>query len=239
MREDMAKVIVERPRGNRGWITKRPRSRWRTLPMDEWPLKESHKQEWREYPMKFLNENLAPLRRFLRSHVGQPWNDVVSEMRERINLNSAVQLHIWQHVKDYVCVDPIERNGKLVNKRGFALDGYFYVDPATGILKDVPVVRRRRKNTGPKPYIRIDRWTICRKLDGLWFLISLKPLPWDNLDRTWDAVFKSHCNKISRETFREFYGQYAYAASKRQLNKKEIASLKSRQMLKKNKHRGK
>jgi hypothetical protein len=238
MREDMAKVIVERPRIGRGWTTKRPRRRWQNIPMDEWPLKESHKQEWRDCPMKCLNENLAPLRRFLRSHVGQPWNDVVSEMRERINLNSAVQLHIWQHVKDYVCEDPIERDGKLWDKRGFELRGYFYVEPGTGILKEVPVVRRRRKNFGPKPYIRIDRWTICRKLNGIWFVITLKPIP-AVLELAWDVVFKSNCKHITQHTLRQFYGQYAYAVSKRQLNKKEIASLKSRQMLTENTRRRK
>ena len=225
MREDMSKVIVERPRSGSGWTTKRLRKRWQHYPMDEWPTKESHMQELRGFSKKCLNENLAPLRRFLRSHIGMPWNDVNSEIRERINLNSAVQLHIWQHVQDYVCMDPIERDGKLFNKGGYELR-HFYVDPATGILNEVPNVSLRRKTLDPTPYVRINDWTHCRKLNGIWFVITLKPIPAD-VQMEWDVVFKKLCKQITAAALRNFYGHDAYAVSKRQLSKKEIALLKA------------
>lgn len=236
MREDMAKVIVERPRSGSSWTSKRPRKRWHKYPMDEWPTKESHKRELRGIRNKSLNENLAPLRRFLRSHVGKPWNEVNSEMRERINLNSAVQLHIWQHVQQYVCVDPVERDGKLLDNRGHELRRYFYVEPGSGILREVPFVRRIKKKSGPRPFIRIDRWTVCRKLDGVWFIVTLRPLP-EDLTRAWDVVFKQYCKQITEITLREFHCQDGYAVSKQQLNKKEIAWLKSKQMWKKNRRK--
>jgi hypothetical protein len=76
---------------------------------------------------KFLNENLAPLRRFLHQSVGRPWNDVYSEISQHIRLSSAVQFHILQHIGDFV-----ERNSNDFNS-------YWrrplWVDPADGILK--------------------------------------------------------------------------------------------------------
>src|SRR5689334_8741261 len=109
MRPDMAKVIVERPRYGGGLKFQRNADRkWQCLPVDERPRAEAIKARWRQSKVqpKRLNENLAPLRRFLRSRVGRPWDEVYSEICERINRDSAVQLHIWQHLWDYVETDP-------------------------------------------------------------------------------------------------------------------------------------
>src|SRR4051812_29056576 len=98
MRHDMAKVIVERPRHGGG--AKYPRAAFRSdshRQMEDHPRRTSAKRPWMEFGrgQKHLNENLAPLRRYLRSQVGRPWDKVYSEIRERINPDSAVQLHIW------------------------------------------------------------------------------------------------------------------------------------------------
>src|SRR3954454_22265305 len=97
MREDMAKLIVERPRLGGGAKYPRNASFWQRTPPHEWPNRESIKKHWDAWGggRKSLNENLAPLRRYLRSNLGRPWNDVFSEISERISMNSAVQLHIW------------------------------------------------------------------------------------------------------------------------------------------------
>src|SRR5688572_17613136 len=108
MRDDMAQVIVERPRYGGG--VKYPRGSVRgtdRLSVEDWTRREGMVRPWRgRAGEKFLNENLAPLRRFVRSRVGRPWDKVYAEICERINCNSAVQLHIWQHLVDYVCTDP-------------------------------------------------------------------------------------------------------------------------------------
>src|SRR5436190_1361811 len=105
MREDMAKVIVERPRLGGG--ASFPRPRWRGDEMENLPRCQGMKRAWAA-DSKSLNENLAPLRRFLESNVGRPWNKVFSEICQQMNMNSAVQLHIWQHVEQYVCRNAIE-----------------------------------------------------------------------------------------------------------------------------------
>lgn len=73
MRSDMAKVIVERPR--RGWDGghKKPRG-----DLDSLPTKVGMKREI--IGEKYLNENLSPLRRFLASQVGRPWNKVYADI---------------------------------------------------------------------------------------------------------------------------------------------------------------
>jgi len=103
MRRDMAKVIVERPRtggfldyGDR--IARyerrcRDRSDPYVLPM--------------RMPMRFartknLNENLAPLIRFLRGAVGRRWDEVHAEIRAHLRVTNPVQLHVMQHVDDFV-----------------------------------------------------------------------------------------------------------------------------------------
>src|SRR5258708_5901133 len=108
MREDMAKILVERPRLGGG--IKFPRSSlkgYRRVSIEELPKRESIERPWSNW-RKSLNENLAPLRRFLQRRLGQPWDAVYSEICERINRNSAVQLHIWQHLMWEVCRNPIE-----------------------------------------------------------------------------------------------------------------------------------
>ena len=56
---------------------------------------------------KWLSENLAPLRRFLRRRLGRPWNDVHSEICAQIGVRSAVQKHVLDHLRHYVELHPI------------------------------------------------------------------------------------------------------------------------------------
>jgi hypothetical protein len=103
MRADMAKVIVERPRigsSMRGESKGYQRSMQR-LRREELPYREGMKRRHQGHP-KYLNEHLGPLRRYLDSQVGRPWNKVFSEICAHINRSSAVQDHVRNHVADYV-----------------------------------------------------------------------------------------------------------------------------------------
>ena len=226
MREDMAKIIVERPRTGGG--SKTPKGsigRSQCIPLDELPSKQGMRRAW-SGNRKMLNENLAPLRRFIESKVGQPWNDVNSEIRQRVNLNSAVQLHIWQHVMDSVCIHANVRDGKIIHFGNPWRSYQYYVDPSTGVLCENPGYRSRWRQPEPKApdYIRIDQWSQYRKLNGIWFLVRLAPLP-ENPALAWDVVLRSHCTYIPASKLAEFYGCGGYAVSKRQLNTREIRKL--------------
>lgn len=110
MRPDMAKVIVERPRLGGG--LRRPkglRKRERLALVDLMPAREGYRRRWTS-GTKDLNEHLAPLRRFLQSQAGRPWNKVHSEISRHLRLDSAVQSHVLDHLRDYV-----ETNARLVD----------------------------------------------------------------------------------------------------------------------------
>src|SRR5262245_8889655 len=73
MRDDMAKVIVERPR-KKGCSSKKPKGylrRLRSYGEDGPPSREGIKARW-QGRTKYLNEHLGPLRRYLDRQVGRP-----------------------------------------------------------------------------------------------------------------------------------------------------------------------
>lgn len=151
MREDMFEIIIERPR----WDSGRPPKgrRGERLRQQDAPLRE---------PMsisrgsKCLNENLAPLRRFLMRRVGQPWDAVRSEICARIAPRSAVQQHVLVHVREMVEEHPVFFDGRPYHPggRGSGREAYqaigysrwrgFYVCPVTRTLRVGPSPRKRR-----------------------------------------------------------------------------------------------
>lgn len=54
---------------------------------------------------KWLNENHAPLKRYLAKQVNRPWDKVYSEICETIDSRSMVKQHILQHIDDFVAKD--------------------------------------------------------------------------------------------------------------------------------------
>jgi hypothetical protein len=145
----MYEVIIERPRvqlGFRGRKGRRSESTERAFERAPKVLGMG-----RAGRTKYLNENLAPLRRFLRSRVGTPWDAVRSEMGAVLTLSSAVQKHVLDHVREYV-----EENPRMIDgwpHRPDASRGAyrplgqwrreFYVCPETGLLREAPLAHRR------------------------------------------------------------------------------------------------
>jgi hypothetical protein len=103
MREDMDKVIVERPRvGSRMPSRKKGyRKSLQNVDADDLPNREPMLGRWRGRE-KCLNEHLGPMRRFLRSQVGRPWNRVHQELCEHVSFDNAAQKHVLTHVFDFV-----------------------------------------------------------------------------------------------------------------------------------------
>ena len=130
MREDMAQVIVERPRLRGGSIRAKAEARiGTTLPSRE-GMRRPH--VLRGDP-KSLNENLAPLRRYLERQVGRPWDKVYAEIAIRLRVDSAVQQHVRNHLHDFVAVKPRRMSGWLW-RTGDLWWQRLYVDPRTGLL---------------------------------------------------------------------------------------------------------
>jgi hypothetical protein len=152
MRKDMSKVIVERPRlDHRGAWARRGRSR---------PLEDEEGASLRERiptrdpkQTKWLNENLAPLKRYLAAQVGRPWSKVYSEICANLRPSSTVQQHVRDHVEDIVAVKTRMRDGKVVTLGRYGGETpaerewrRLYVHPRTGLLcarKGPPLTFRR------------------------------------------------------------------------------------------------
>ena len=189
MRKDMAKVIVERPRKIDGWETPKGRIANRGKGHQDYedlPYREGMKKQ--KGGTKILNENLAPLQRFIQSRVGLPWNQVYSEICENLKTNTAVQKHVRDHVGWMVTTKTfIGADGKLygcgsngsehvIGESSWYPD--FFVDPK-GILRfqkkrsrsewrkkrEDDVLARRRD--GP------DGLTQYHKLSGIWYEVKL------------------------------------------------------------------
>ena len=102
MREDMAQVIVERPR-----IKPFNSRKGRRQALDDLPTHEGMRRaQALRGDRKQLNENLAPLRRYLESQVGRPWNKVYAEIAARLRVDNTVQQHVRDHLRDFVAVTP-------------------------------------------------------------------------------------------------------------------------------------
>ena len=147
MRSDMYKIIVERPRRSKDLKARALRFR-NSL---DGP---SHLGMRVGYGYRELNENLAPLRRYLHSQVGRPWNRVFSEICSRIDRRNPVQRHIHQHLGQFIATQVEIRDGKLIEHGKFGLSrlaspGELYVDPRTGLICRTKAVRRNSKSQSP------------------------------------------------------------------------------------------
>lgn len=240
MRADMAKVIVERPR-KKDCASIKPKGYKRLLHRygdDGPPCREGIKRCW-QGNIKYFNEHLGPLRRYLDSQVGRPWNKVFSEICTHINRNSAVQDHVRDHVEAYVVVHVLLINGVLCNGEGGWNYGrplremgwkLWYVCPRSGLLRRVKNSGKKRpcrpKIDKPPRYIRISDSLQCRFIENGWHLVTLKPLPLEARHRLQcdeiDILLNRCVAYINPCEAQEQYGAEVYAVAKRRLGRREL-----------------
>jgi hypothetical protein len=183
VRDDMAQVVTERPRWHSSgrYRDVRPRcvarldlDRMADLPRGE-GMRRPH--IWR----KNFSDLLGPLRKFLVRQVGRKWDDVYSEICERISPNSTIQLHILGHLEDLIDTKTalaadgrIERRGKRLWRGRYAdeFPGHLYVHPVSGLICRTPEARIpwRHRAKAPEPERKVigperELW----KKDGVWY----------------------------------------------------------------------
>lgn len=146
MRDDMFKVIVERPRWGASHAAS-PKLK-RTLHPDTRHIgMKRHAKIGAPYT-KGLNENLAPLVRYLWRQRGRHWDVVFSEICASLDTGSTVKMHVRQHIEDFVLTRiSVGRNGEwmfegevLGRKGRWFRRRELFVDPRDGILKDIAVL---------------------------------------------------------------------------------------------------
>jgi hypothetical protein len=175
---------------------------------------------------KYFSDCLNPLRRFLRSKVGQHWDGVYGELCQDLDISTLsgqhILSHLWQYVERHVeIVDgkPCRKPYDGLFFRSFGTyRNQFYIHPETGILCEAV---RSPKVIPPKSEdkIEIDRTHYYYKLDDIWYLITFAEVP--AIAEVRDVVLKAY---IQPETSSH---TGLYAAQKRQCNKKEMQWIRS------------
>jgi len=91
---------------------------------------------------KDLNENLAPLRRYLQRQAGRPWDIVYSEICRAIDTRAAIGLHVLQHLEGFIARNTFLENGRVYERRRNHVTEVrgLYVHPVTGIIR---IAKRR------------------------------------------------------------------------------------------------
>jgi hypothetical protein len=189
MREDMSKVVTERPRRGHRLPSSKTRLRVRRYDQeneyDNLPkrVSGSRSKHIRAGVIKHFSDLLGPLRRFLRKNVGRPWDMVYSEMKESLDDRKVTGRHVFEHVDGEVETHAfIDGDGELY-KWGYSgrqpVDG-FYVDPRTGLLcwsDNNPWRRARGKSKTAAEeitHVRLGANTGYVKVNGIWYLIEYK-----------------------------------------------------------------
>lgn len=236
MRRDMDKVIVERPRigRNRKNDQKGEGKRWqKSIINEDFGAKRESTARRRRTDHKELNEHLGPLKRFLRTRVGQHWDKVYSEIRSCIDPKSAVQMHILQHLEWYVEVNTKQwEDGEITDTKGQTIYDEYFVHPVTKVLTKNPKYGTRwAKYKKPEPkFIKMNDRSFM-EIKGVWYEIGLKPMPPRSDKKRPYYLYSYPDPMVFDEVFRgnttydqamSFYGGHYYATMKRQLNSKEI-----------------
>lgn len=200
MRNDMSKVIVERPRrgGKTGSHHPYRHAKKVTLVYDEEGFDCADEYSTNKSPMrarrlgwehKQLNENLNPLWRYLDSQVGRLWDDVYSEVCERINPNSTVQQHILVHLHQHVELNTfIGDDGKVWCNTDYGHphqveeQSYFYrfvdlyVHPVTRKLCRAKKVKRERYSEPKLEFKFISDNLGFVKEEGVWYRVTARKI---------------------------------------------------------------
>lgn len=247
MRNDMSKVLVEKPRGGlrSAYDLRGSRRKWRNRidrDGESAPLRFGIRRDAKD--RKGFGENVNPLYRYLSKQIHRPWAKVYSELSAHIDRRSTVQEHLFQHVSDRVAVDTFLSEGRVfVHSYGGPEPleesrRELYVHPLTGILlpnRAAVIAAQRRKEAraaakeaqNPDRRIGLPGMSIDRqwhRVKGIWYEVALCLLDGGaDAAPAYDVVLGRLVNRDSRKALAATYGYNdVYAWSKRQLPGKTL-----------------
>ncbi|MEK7831841.1 MAG: hypothetical protein AAB401_12185 [Acidobacteriota bacterium] len=200
MRSDMAEVIIERPRSLNHYAIRRqhkktglrirnydPDNEYDDLPTH---LSSSrHKQYGRA--AKNMDDLLGPIDRFLHSNVGRPWDQVWSEICQRIDRRNLAKNHLFEHFDGCVETDCfIGNDGKIYAYTSSGIyevnaesSIWFYAHPESGLLCSVDdrprsqaynAKKKAEKNARANWCVEISGKRHYVKLNGLWYIADIE-----------------------------------------------------------------
>ncbi len=228
----MHKVVVERRRWNPGpdKLMRRGMLPYELLPRYQ-GMRRAHARR------KGFTDLLGPLRRWLQSNVGRPWNDVYSEACEVIKPDSAIRAHIKTHLLEFVERHTFMHEGRVCvitnhwYPRGIVpvtswrfVRGKFYVHPETGMLHAIKRTsrkewRRAQYKTQADPFRWLTSRGALKEFKGIWFYCIFEAAPPSGPFTVYD-----HINRkvVGRGELVRKGSAYLYCTGKRQLSKAEL-----------------
>lgn len=223
MREDMSKVVIERPRYGHSRPSMKTGLRiTRYDPEDEYedsPQRMPASRNRQKGGGKSFSDLLGPLRRYLRSNVGRPWDKVYSEMKQHLDSRKTTGRHIFEHVEREVALDCyIGKDGKVYQHsrswQSYPVEG-LYVHPRTKLLCWKQPRSRRHQRLEREAQREVTRVPISGnrcylKLDGIWYIAELGNIPpqgagnkaadvtyavYQEEYRSWSILSKKQCSQ--------------------------------------------
>jgi hypothetical protein len=196
MREDMDRVIIERPRARGG--ARRPKGERkelrRQLSQEDTPVKKKQplRDRWLgQLCRKEFTDLLGPLKNYAQSVVGRKWDDVHSEVCKVLSPRSMMAKHAADHLWDFiippekVIISPDGKAYEKSNYRGRFMDdlpGFriginkTYVDPRDGVIKR-GWARYNNKPCKPKYQTVNVGGRHFRKWEGIWYEVFMAEIP--------------------------------------------------------------
>jgi hypothetical protein len=246
MRADMGKVLVERPRIKSRRSARGPakgyRKRLDRCYADDGspPLREGIKHRYGNN-RKHFNEHLGPLRRFLDSNVGRPWDKVYSEICRHVDRENVVQKHILTHLFDYVVVRTVSIDGEPCRAESHWGHRYgeplrtstrrhrWYVCPKSGLLRKSRYVPRRKERPEPPRTLALNKRQVCVFREGRWELISValvsRSVPFEA--PAYGAILRGYIDgeyRLETDAVR-FRDGNRYAVARRVLSRRDLLAL--------------
>lgn len=133
--------------------------------LEDWPEREGNRISRR----RMQGDDLGPLKRFLRSQIGKPWNKIWSEICEWTKGNSVDSWHFRLHASREVDIHQRWKQGDLYSYEDELHPNGLYVDDY-GILrkakKKYPRTRVPFPRDGKPPYWTGDAKYPYKKIDG-------------------------------------------------------------------------
>lgn len=226
----MHKVVIERPRWSPG---PNKMGRQANLPDELLPKVQGMRRPYN--CRKAFTDLLGPLRRWLRSQLGRPWNDVYSEACAVIKPDSAIRLHIKTHLLQFVerytfihegevCIlDPYAGKPRRIESQRFGWE-VFYVHPVSGFLLAVkPQSRRQWRQDRISKKRETLRWldsrSALKRINGIWFMCEFREIPIDTPFRAYDYVAGK---SLGRGGLTKRDGAFHHCISKRQLSRRVL-----------------
>lgn len=204
MRDDFAKLLTERERRGHTMHYSEVRHVKAFKQVDEYfggheGMKARHQLNWNT---KSFNENLNPLKGWLRTCIGKKWDKCYSELRQKFDARKVVNNHILEHLYDFVEMNAYLKEGRVVFLQPYRYGmearerpikecySDYYVCPKDGTLKVATRIPRRSLVKQREADLLKEKLAIKRELpdgselhliDGVWYQFTVAILPKANV----------------------------------------------------------